>query len=524
MIGITNPIGNFPINDDWQYARPVSSLVNQGQYISPDSYSPIIIAQVFYGAFFCKLFGFSFTVLRISVLILGIIGVLVFYTLVKLFTNYKVAFMGALILLVNPLYFSLANSFMTDVPFLVLALISMYFFIISMENDRPVYYVIIATVFACIATLVRQFGVIIPIAFGLTMIIKAWPQIQIGKVKYLVPAIVAIVAYTTGLWWLAHIGSELKPYEGQQVGNFLSDILGLSNRMFGRIGLIIYYAAVFLLPLLVVLNIRGLKQFSRRQKIITGIILLVCSIPLIHMWNMLPCGNYMNGEFIGPKTMRHLTGYNEYDISQSSRIVISIVSLLCAILLILNMVIAFKDSKSEASDDSKSELFYQRIFIVFCLCGYSFLVFVFQAFFDRYLLLPIPLLFLLLVSKPGIVINLKGKRIIAAYSIIFLTGLMTLLETHDYMEWNRSKWKALDYLTKDCNISPHKIDGGYEFNGWYLIYPFNGKAGRSCPYVDGDEYIVTHSTGFEGYKIIKQFQYQNYFPFEEKTMYIFHRE
>ena len=524
MIGITNPIGNFPINDDWQYARPVSSLVNQGKYISPDAYSPIIIAQVFYGAIFCKLFGFSFTVLRISVLVLGIIGVLVFYSLVKRFSSTKLAFIGALILLVNPLYFSLANSFMTDVPFLVFTLISMYFFIISTENDRPVYYVIIATVFACIATLVRQFGVIIPIAFGLTMILKALPQIQIGKVKYLIPAIIAIVVYATGLWWLTHIGSELKPYEGQQVGNFLSDILGLSNRMFGRIGLIIYYAAVFLLPLLVVLNISELKQFSRRQKTITGIILVICCIPLIHMWNTLPCGNYVNGMFIGPKTIKHLTGYNEYEVSRLARIIISIVSFICAVILILNIVIAFKDSKAEATDDSKPELFYQRIFIVLCLCGYSFLVFVFQAFFDRYLLLPIPLLFLLLVSKPGIAINLKGRGIIATYSIIFLTGLMTVLQTHDYMEWNRSKWRALDYLTKECNISSHKIDGGYEFNGWYNIRSYDGKVGRSCVYVDDDEYIVTHNTGFEGYKIIKQFQYQNYFPFEEKTMYIFHKE
>jgi hypothetical protein len=391
-----------------------------------------------------------------------------------------------------------------------------------MESGARTYLIILATLFACIATLVRQFGVILPIAYAMALMLKEKPKVS-QWIKYCIPSIITVGAYRIGLWWLAHIGSELKPYEGQQVGNFLSDILGLSNRMFDRIGLIIYYAAIFLLPLLVLLNLHRLRSFSIRQKTITGIILFAFCIPLIHMWNTVPCGNYVNGIFIGPKTIKHLLGDNLYYVSRLSHIIISIICFFCAVLLILNMIIAFKKQKAEP-EDSTSIIFFQRIFIVFCLCGYSFLVFVFQAFFDRYLLLPIPLLFLLLISNTGIGISTDKRKLIAAYSIIILTGLITMLETHDYMEWNRSKWKALDYLTKECNISPHKIDGGYEFNGWYNIRSYDGKVGRSCVYVDDDEYIVTHNTAFNGYKIIKQFQYQNYFPFEEKTIYIFHRE
>src|SRR6185312_6571387 len=520
MVCIINPIGNFPINDDWQYARPVSSLVNQGRYISPDAYSPIIIAQVFYGAFFCKVFGFSFTVLRFSVLILGIIGVLVFYALTKLFTGSKVAFIGALILLVNPLYFSLANSFMTDVPFLVFSIISMYFFILSIEKSKPARYIILATVFACIATLVRQFAVIIPMAFGLTMFITYWPKI--GKtVKYFIPAIVAVAVYRIGLWWLAHIGSELKPYVGQQVDSFLNDIPGLSLRLLSRTGLIIYYASVFLLPLLAILSLSRLKNFSVKQRIITGVLLAICCIPLLRMWNTIPYGNYLNEGFIGPRTVKHIEDSSS-GFSHPVHILISVICFFCAILLLLQLVLAFYKPETLQQKGPRPVVFYQRIFIVLCISGYSFLVFVFLAFFDRYLLLPVPLLFLLFISNPDVVAAVKGKKLILSYSIIFLIGVTTIIGTHDYMEWNRCKWEALNYLTKECNISPRKIDGGYEFNGWYNIRSFDGKATRSCIYVDDDEYIVTHNTGFGGYKIIKQFTYRNYFPFEEKTMYIFH--
>ncbi|MEH2041994.1 hypothetical protein [Nostoc sp.] len=71
MTILVNPLGNFPLNDDWAYGQSVQSLVEKGNLkISPWS-AANLLSQVFWGALFCLPFGFSFTALRFSTLTLG---------------------------------------------------------------------------------------------------------------------------------------------------------------------------------------------------------------------------------------------------------------------------------------------------------------------------------------------------------------------------------------------------------------------------------------------------------------------
>src|SRR6266487_3027811 len=116
------PAGDFPIADDWLYARMVKSLVELGQLqISPWS-SATFVLQAYWGALFAQLFGFSHSVLRASTLLLGALGVLAFYLLLRDLLDRRRALLGALLLLANPLYVHLSYTFLTDIPFLTLAL------------------------------------------------------------------------------------------------------------------------------------------------------------------------------------------------------------------------------------------------------------------------------------------------------------------------------------------------------------------------------------------------------------------
>jgi len=83
MLLVTNPTGNFPLNDDWMYARTVHYLVDEHTYKITDEYSPVLVAQVFWGALFCLPFGFSFIALRISGVVLGLLGILFLYLLLN---------------------------------------------------------------------------------------------------------------------------------------------------------------------------------------------------------------------------------------------------------------------------------------------------------------------------------------------------------------------------------------------------------------------------------------------------------
>jgi hypothetical protein len=46
--------------------------------------------------------------------------------------------------------------------------------------------------------------------------------------------------------------------------------------------------------------------------------------------------------------------------------------------------------------------------------------------------------------------------------------LVSIAVTHDYMSWNRARWQLLDEWVGNRGVEPGRIDGGFEFNGWYF--------------------------------------------------------
>jgi hypothetical protein len=68
MSALVNPVGDFPLNDDWTYALAVKSILQIGRFALPSSATTNTFAQAYWGALFCLPFGFSFTALRFSTL------------------------------------------------------------------------------------------------------------------------------------------------------------------------------------------------------------------------------------------------------------------------------------------------------------------------------------------------------------------------------------------------------------------------------------------------------------------------
>src|SRR5271157_3667611 len=66
-----DPVGDFPLNDDWSYGLAVKYLVVDGHLRFTDWLSVPLITQVLWGALFTLPLGFSFTALRFSTLVLG---------------------------------------------------------------------------------------------------------------------------------------------------------------------------------------------------------------------------------------------------------------------------------------------------------------------------------------------------------------------------------------------------------------------------------------------------------------------
>ncbi len=520
IIIIINPIGNFPLNDDWQYARPVWYLINKGYYFSPDQYSPIIMAQVLWGTLFCLPGGFSFTTLRISVLVLGLIGVIVFYVLLKrIAKNNFLAFMGGLILMINPFYLCTANSFMTDTPFVAIAIISIYFFYRSLQSGKHVY-LFWGTVFAVICTLIRQFCIVVPLAYGIAALYKYKPKIN-SWYKYFIPAIITLVALKLGLLWLKYIGSELKPYGGKHVTDFLSHPNIIFQQVFERIGYIVYYPGFFLFPFILFRVKTFYLSLNNKQRMVALVFPLLFIPSLLFDWSKMPYGNIINQWSVGAVALKMPPVTNEvhsliiHSILTGIAFPGAILLLICITSVLIKLISDFRSGHTDAESGFK-------YFIIASVFGYSMLLFVSDAFFDRYILFCIPLFFLLIASNWAD-FTIKSVSAIFIHGIfIFTIATFSILSTHDYLEWNRSRQTALTYLTDDLHISPHKIDGGYEFNGWYIgkYYPLN--RGKSIWFVDDDVYVVSLSN-LDGYSVMKEFPFQNYFPYETRSIYVLHR-
>src|SRR6267378_993327 len=157
-IVVVNPLGDFPLDDDWSFARTVKGLVEHGDWRPTGWTSPTLITQSLWGAIFCVAAGFSFNALRFSTLTLALVGILGVYVLFIInIRDRLLAVTAALTLAFNPIYYVLSNTFMTDVPFTALAILSSIFFVRCIRRFGYLD-LSIACLLAVAATLCRQLG------------------------------------------------------------------------------------------------------------------------------------------------------------------------------------------------------------------------------------------------------------------------------------------------------------------------------------------------------------------------------
>ena len=67
MVALTNPVGNFPLSDDWAYAYSVQHLLQHGELRFSDWTATNLLGQVVWGALFClpcRLFLYGITILH----------------------------------------------------------------------------------------------------------------------------------------------------------------------------------------------------------------------------------------------------------------------------------------------------------------------------------------------------------------------------------------------------------------------------------------------------------------------------
>src|SRR5438552_11090140 len=200
------PLGNFPLNDDWAFAKSVKHLLETGKYKPTPWAAMPLLTQTLWGTLFCLPAGFSFNALRCSTLLMSFAGITVTYFCLRYaHPSRLVAVLGSLTLAFNPIYFALSNTFMTDVTFTSLMMGSALFFFRNLQGDSKLD-VVAGSFLALAATLSRQLSLAIPLSFAVCLICrkgikKGWWARAIAP---FVLCVAGLLAYQT---WMRTIGS-----------------------------------------------------------------------------------------------------------------------------------------------------------------------------------------------------------------------------------------------------------------------------------------------------------------------------
>jgi hypothetical protein len=130
------PFAELAYADDWAYSYAALQLERTGHLVYNGWESAMLVPHIYWGALFIRLFGFSFTCLRISTLpfVAGSVGIC-YLVMRKLGLQTSAAIFATLLVGLSPVFLPLSVSFMSDDPSLFFTLLSFYAFLRAFDSS-----------------------------------------------------------------------------------------------------------------------------------------------------------------------------------------------------------------------------------------------------------------------------------------------------------------------------------------------------------------------------------------------------
>jgi hypothetical protein len=121
------PVADIPNGDDFSYSKTALDFARTGHFRYNGWGASLVGWLVLWGTLFIRLFGFSFTGLRFSMLPIALATVYLLHQVLRRFEiNQSNAILGTLTIALCPLFLLTTTSFMTDVPGLLVIVVCIY--------------------------------------------------------------------------------------------------------------------------------------------------------------------------------------------------------------------------------------------------------------------------------------------------------------------------------------------------------------------------------------------------------------
>ena len=499
--------GDFPLSDDWSYAHAVRALCVDGRLELLPWTGASLVLQAWYGAILCKLFGFSFVVLRTSTVAIAIAGALGFYLLAR---EYRVATPSLLALAavtfgLDPFYVNLAFTFMTDVPFLALLVWATLLYArgLGRADARTL---VGGSLLCAAAILVRQHAIFVAAAAALTALVAAPALLRQRAVLALAAGSAPVLALGAYFCWLFFVHGAPAAVAIRLAESRAIDPVALADVAFRSLA----YLGLLLAPLVV--GVAAVLWQRTRMLLAASTALVACGALVLLVRNgelMFYLSNTLYDFGVGPLTLRDtmfLGMRPPVHVGLPLAVPITIAAIAGAgSLLAACWAIALRRGNVRAA--------FAVIATATMLAGS--VVSQSNLYLDRHVLPALPFAILVMISVAP-----RERPNLLAWALAAALGWYGLAGTHDYLAWNAARFAMLDEL-ESAGEDSRRVDGGVEYNGWKLAaelgtWPSMDEARIGQPasrkswwWVVEDQFVVSFRA-LDGYRLLRKREYRRW--------------
>ncbi len=434
---------DFPLNDDWAYARGFfgwargEGIHYWGQPSMPQ------LGQWLWALPFVQIAGESHVVLRLTTILVASLGVAAFYDLLRReagLAGPQAAF-ASLALAFNPLYFLLAGTFMTDATALAVSLVALALYARALRGGRLAPLIAAATA-ATLAIITRQNAVTAPVAVGLAVWWRR-PDLRWEPRWVLALLLPVAVGYVADSWFGARPDVARVPLKAPTVERVLLLLYTATHT-----------AGLAALPLVAFVRLRG-----SWLAFIAGLLVMAqgALYGLDHS-GQFPYGGLFpyRGNMITPwgtfENHFEVPGDRPVVLGTAVRVALTVAGCIGGAFLLARLF-----------ERRWAELFSAPV-ILFTLLHLPFLL-IWPPQFDRYFLVFLPGALWLAAGIPADRLRWKAGMAVLALECCFSVGLM-----HDWLAWNAARWEV-GRRALARGIAAADIEGGFEWVGWYSPNP-----------------------------------------------------
>ena len=478
------PWGNFPVNDDWQYARTAKHFAETGHFVIDTEVAPALFGQSLLAFPVIRLFGFSHLALRLLTLLLGLL--LLWCTdalLAAASATARARLCAGATLALNPLAFYLHTTFMTEAYGLAPTLVAA---VLWLRCRRTAWLALLVGALCAFGFWTRQYSVVALPALAVASLVRGHREGRPFRetVLELLPALAAGGALAAAWFPWVHWTGNYRP----EFASPLSQLTRFSPQVWLLMGgIAAVYLTAFLAPLL--LQLAWPRAQARALAILSlALLALGYAAKTLAEWlgstpdgarsflhSAFPyLGNIVRNAGLGPLTFPDI-----YQLNQPSPLRwpafawVAVEScILVALALWSPLFLAARRLSGKALEVAVFGLLLSGLQLFLAVQAYQL------ELFDRYLY---PCLFgAILVA--GVCISAPAPRPLRVLSpvLLALLGAFSVAAVHDEFAWMSARWRLVEEAHAS-GIPPENLQAGYEPDGWFHYDRYRERmAPRGC--------------------------------------------